>query len=115
MAEEWIRKELTKNVEDNDIILENRHRGREKPSTLSAKLVIDNASAKTVDENKFAIVLSTDLSMAYNSVDHPTLRKKLKYYRIQEKEHKLIESFLSERHHYIEVKTRTSMLTPSPD
>ena len=114
IAEHWIKHNLTKYIEENNILMENHHGGRKKYSTLSAKVVIDEEANKVIDQNKFGLVLSTDLSSAYDCIDHPTLESKLQFYGIENKELELIKSFLKERHHFVEVQTKQSEIKESP-
>ena len=69
--------------EDNNLILNNHHGARANHSTMSAKLVIDHHCKKSLDSNKFGVILSSDLSSAYDTVEHEALIEKLEFYRVK--------------------------------
>ena len=54
--------------------------------------------------------LSTDLSMAFDGIDHMTLLRKLEYHGIRGHELKLIESYLTNRLQFVEIDTVRSSL-----
>ena len=46
-------------------------------------------------------MIQTDLSAAFNTVDHEKLLDKLEHYGVRDKEYKILKSFLSERQQYV--------------
>ena len=46
------------------------------------------------DSNVISTMLSTDLSAAYDTVDHEILTQKLEYYGIRDRELEIVKSFL---------------------
>ena len=59
-------------------------------------------------------MVSTDLSSAFDTVNHRILIKKLEYYRIKGRILKLLESYLSRRYQYTEVDNIQSKIEVSP-
>ena len=74
--EEHIKINLTKYIEDNDIIIESHHGGRKFHSTLTAKAIIDHESESNLQDDKITAIVNTDLSAAYDTVDSKMLCQK---------------------------------------
>ena len=62
------------------------------------------------DKDMISTILSTDLSAAYDTVDHQILLKKLNYYGIKDNELEIFKSFLSNRRQYVEIDGAKSTL-----
>ena len=77
IIEEWLKKNLTKYLDKENIILDNYHGGHANHSTVSAKMVVDHFCQMSKDLNKLGVVLMTDLISAYDTVDHSTIMQKL--------------------------------------
>ena len=77
---EVLKSRLTKYFENNNIIIDEHHGGRRNHSTVSAKAVLEEASKKTIDKNKLGVVISTDLTTAFDTVNYQVLIKKLQFY-----------------------------------
>ena len=58
--------------------------------------------------DKISAVIQTDLSAAYDTVDHNILFKKLEYYGIEGNENNLLRSILEDRYQYVEIDGFTS-------
>ena len=69
---------------------------------------------KNKDQGNKVAVLSTDLSSAYDTVEHKLLLAKLEHLGFRNKTYKLFESYLSERKFYTEVQGFTSNLKEIP-
>ena len=95
--------------------MDNHHGERNKRRTVTAKAVREYNTEKARDENKISVLVSVDLSAAYDSVDNKILEQKLEHYGIRDKELDLIASFLSDRYQYIELETFKSELIESPN
>ena len=83
VVEEVLKNRLTKYFEENRIILDEHHGGRRNHSTITAKSLLEAASRKTIDQNKLGVIISTDLTAAFDTVNHRVLIQKLKYYGIK--------------------------------
>ena len=103
LFEEHMKRELEKYLEENDIIHDHQHGGRKSRSTMTAKTAIDQELAENYEKGRACSVLSSDLSGAFDSVDHFFLLKKMSFYGIQGKELKFFESFLSDRTCFVEI------------
>ena len=75
---------------------------------MTAKSLIDYFCGKGLDKDNMTVILSTDLSAAFDTVDHSVLIQKMEHYGVRDKEAKLINSYLSNRTHYIELQNKRS-------
>ena len=62
---------------------------------------MEDAAAKNLDQNKLGILISTDLTSAFDTVDKKILIEKMKYYGMKGKIINLMKSYLEERHEYV--------------
>ena len=108
--EQWIKQNLTQYIEENEILTEEHHGGRKCHSTLTAKCLIDYYATKTIEKDQFGVILSTDLSSAFDTVDHKILFAKLHFYGIQDNELSLIKSYYKERNTFVQIDTKRSKL-----
>ena len=106
--EEHIKTHLNIHCEENDIILKNHHGGLKGRSTLTARAVIETEIEKQYQENKLVVAASTDLSAAYDTVDHKILLMKLEYYGVEGSELNLFRSYLDNRKQYTDINTKKS-------
>ena len=82
---------------------------------MTAKAAIDDRVAKKYEEGKTVSIISTDLSLAFDSVDHPTLLNKMKFYGIENKENEFFASYLQGRTQFIELETSKSTVRNAND
>ena len=68
--EEWIKFHLLNHIKTNNILTQEHHGGLTGHSTMTAKSLLDYHAAKAIDDDDQAIILSTDLSAAFDTVDH---------------------------------------------
>ena len=108
VLEEYIKRELVKYLQSNKIIHKNHHGGVRNKSTSTVKSLIEWDLAKGYENDKTCMLLSTDLSAAYDTVDHSILLRKMKYYGIVGRELDLFTSYLTNRSQFIEVDTKRS-------
>ena len=94
ILEEGIKRQLNKFLEDNNIIADNHHGGRLGHSTFTATAVIDKMTSDSVEDSEETVILTTDLSAAYNLVDHQTLLAKLEYHGVEKSSIQFTRSFL---------------------
>ena len=72
-------------------------------------------SAENIDLRCHSAVLATDLSAAFDTVDHIALLRKLEHFGIRGDALKLFESYLSNRLQFVEIDTfRSSVLHSLP-
>ena len=113
--EEWVKMNLIEFLQKNKILNENHHGGRKNHSPLTAKAQIDCQLFSSYEQNKISALLTTDLSAAFDTIDHKILCQKLEYYGIRGDSLELIKSYLSNRFQYVEVNTFKSEVKNSLD
>ena len=113
LVEQHIANHLNKYLNDNNILHPNHHGGRKGHSTASALLQITNQLNINYDKHMVSMALITDLSAAYDTVDHPILLKKMEHYGIVGNENLLFKSYLSNRKQYVSIDTYSSDILPS--
>ena len=111
--EEWVKINLEDFLNENKIIHKNHHGGRKKFSTLTAKTQIDHQLLKNYENDKISVVLTTDLSAAYDTIDHKIFLLKLDHYGIRGAPLKLIESYLKDRKQFVEIEIFRSEILDS--
>ena len=113
VAEEVFKRRLVKYLKDNNIIREEHHGGRKSHSTVTANIVLEEAAARNLDQNKLGLLVSTDLTAAFDTVDQSILIRKMMYYGIKGKMLKILKSYLTDRHKYVELEGKCSEITES--
>ena len=113
VIESLLKDQLEKYFEGNQLIPNQHHGGRKNHSTVTAMAAID-LNHKTLKEQKNTVgVMATDLSAAYDLVDHNLLIKKLQYYGIQNNACKLLENFLKNRKTFTQLQGFNSPVEPT--
>ena len=115
VIEEVLKTRITKYFEENEIILEEHHGGRRFHSTVTAMSVIEEAARRNIDNNKLGVIISTDLTAAFDTVNHRILAEKLKYYGLKGNMLGLLKSYLNQRFQYTEIQNMQSKISQSPD
>ena len=106
--EQHVKKELEQYFYGNKIIVDNHHGGRHNRSTMTAKAVVDAEIAEKYEEDKVTAVVSSDLSNAFETVDHFILLDKLEYYGVEGPEKEFLESYFKDRMQFVEINTKRS-------
>ena len=70
-------------------------------STSHAIMDVLTSTYDHIDNNMYTALILLDFKKAFDTVCHTTLLKKLEHYGIRGVAHKLLHSFLSDRHQYI--------------
>ena len=94
--------------ETNNIIHINHHGSRKDHSPTTALTEIHSNIYDNLVKKNNSMLLATDLSAAFDTIDHGILLKKLDYYGIRGKSLKLMESFLIDRKTYVNIDTFSS-------
>ena len=76
---------------------------------MTALMSLDHDVKLTKQKKKTTCLLTTDLSSAFDLVDHELLLEKLSYYGIQQKTTDILRSFLTNRKVFTEIQGFRSM------
>ena len=99
---------MNKYFEDNNIILKNHHGGLK--GTATARVIIEHKIEDGYQKKKLVVTASTDLSAAYDMVNHKILLKKLEYYGFTGRELDLFRSYLMNGKQYADINTKKSTM-----
>ena len=114
IIEQLLRKQLQQYFTDNDIIPEQHHGGIKNHSTITAMASLDHSHKLLKEKHKHTLIMTTDLSAAFDTVDHSILIKKLKFYGLSTNASNLLESFLENRRTFVEIQGYRSEEIDSP-
>ena len=98
----------------NNTININHHGGLKKHSTKTAITQIYSKIIQNKETNKSTLLLCTDLSAAYDTVDHELLLKKLDHYGIRGPANDIMRSYLTNRRQYVKLDTFNSTILNTP-
>ena len=90
------------------------HGCRKGHDVTTAKLAIDEAVNNEKDKGKKVAILSTDLTAAFDTVNHALLLNKLEHIGVRVTGLKLLTSFVTDRHFYTEVQGFNSQMMKLP-
>ena len=105
LCEQWIKQNFVHWLEEESVIIGDHHGGRQGYSTLTAIANINYQISRSVDQKNHNVLLTTDLSAAFDTIDHMTLLRKLEHYAVRGKELSLFICYLSNRRQFVEVDT----------
>ena len=77
IIEECIKSQMEKFVKDKNVIPPEHHGARKSHNTLTAKLNIDENVNEMREKNKNVVILSSDLTAAYDTVENGLLLSKM--------------------------------------
>merc|ERR1711867_194357 len=69
---------------------------------------IEMEALKANEEDKSAVIYSTDLSAAFDTIDHKILKAKLEHYGFRESSGRILKSYLEKRRQYVEIQSKES-------
>ena len=110
IIEEYFIECLNDFFHDNKILHKNHHGSRRLHSPTTALTQINSILYTNKDNKNNTVMLATDLSAAFDTIDHSILLRKLEFYGIRENFLKLFESFLSYRKSVVELETFSSSI-----
>ena len=113
IIEEHIKVQMTEFLETNEIINENHHGGLKNHSTITALAQIQQNLYQNWENSLIGVTMTTDLSSAYDTIDHSILLKKLNHYGFTDKSNNLIKSYLSNRKQLIVLDNQKSIIRDS--
>ena len=103
VIEEYIIGHLDTFLINNKIINNNHHGGRKGHSTITALNQIINTSHINYENNHITGILITDMSKAFDTIDHFTLLSKMEYYGIRGDSLDIFTSYLTNRQQFVEI------------
>ena len=89
-------------LDRNNLVPDDHHGGRKGHGTTSALCCLNKNIAKCVEESDTTMVLTTDLTAAFDLIDHQILIEKLKYLGFEEDALDLMKSFLKDRNFFVD-------------
>jgi hypothetical protein len=96
---------------NNVDVTEKQHQGfKKRKSTLTLGLKIQSLIARAMDEENYVLMASLDLSAAFDIVNIPLLRKRLKIVGLPENITALIEVWLQNHSLYVSIGNRNLTL-----
>ena len=101
VIEEYIIGHLITFLTQNNIISKFHHGGRKGHSTITAlNQILDNATIQ-YENNRIAGIIITDMSKAFDTIDHFTLLTRMEYYGIRGPALSIFQSYLSNRMQFV--------------
>lgn len=97
-------KRITRFLESRNLISKQQHGFREKKSTITATANFVNSVIENIDNKNKTMAVFMDLSKAFDCVNHKILIKKLECYGIRGVALKWVQSYLTNRMQYVELK-----------
>merc|ERR1712240_523038 len=113
IIDEYIITHLEPFLTTNKIIHDNHHGGRKGHSTTTALTQILTKSQTAKGNQQITGCLITDMSKAFDTIDHLTLLMKMEYYGIRGAELEIFKSYLSNRQQFVEIDTYRSQTKTS--
>ena len=111
IVESHIKEQIVDFITKNKVLDKNMHGSRKNHSVITAKIELDETINLHKDAGDKVAVLSTDLTAAYDTVDHNLLLSKLEHIGFRNESYKLIESYLSDRIFLLKFKVSTVKFT----
>ena len=115
VVEGVIKGQMESFLKDKNVVPKEHHRARKAHNTLTAKLNIDENINMMRNKQKNVVVLNSDLTAAYDTVDHGLLLTKIEHVGLRGVALKLMSSYLLERQIYSEVQGSFSKLKTMPN
>lgn len=113
IIEEFFKQQINTFIDLNNIILDEHHRSLKDHSTLTALSIINYELVSNYSDDKVTTIIQTDLSAAFDMVDHDILIKKMDHYGLRGKCLNIVQSFLSNRIQYVSIDAAESTILPS--
>ena len=80
IIEQYLKDNMMEFIEYNEIILNNHHGSRKLHSTTTALASIHNNLTHNYYDGNYTAIIQTELSAAYDTLDHSILLQKLDFY-----------------------------------
>ena len=102
MFERVVFNQLYQYLDVNDLLFDSQYGFRKQHSTKLAALELLDRIHKIMDIGQIPVSIFFNLSKAFDMPDHTILLSKLKHYGIKNKAFQWFNSYLSNRHQYVE-------------
>lgn len=103
ILEKHMNNELSKYVEDNNILNTNQHGFRKGKSTTTLLNRYVDDIKEALNHNKFCLTVSLDLKKAYDTIDHKNMLKILNMIPMKEESKALLQNFFEERKQFVKI------------
>ena len=90
--EEFLKEQLSEFIDHNQTILPDHHGSRKDYSTMTAISCLNHRLINNYNDGLISAVIQTDLSAAFDTVNHVTLLAKMEHYGIVGKMNNLLNS-----------------------
>ena len=113
LFQEHIKIHLTEFLSQNGVILESHHGGIKYHGTDTALVTVMNQLYENRDKKLNSCILQTDLSSAFDTIDHTILIERLDYYGVRGMELNILCNMMNNRRQFVELDTFPSTVTKS--
>ena len=103
LIEQHLKDCMTDFLDQNNIILDNHHGSRTLHSTTTALATINDYTNDKYYDNYYTALIQTDLSAAFDTVDHSILLDKLDFYGFRGDSNDLLRSLLEDRKQFVSI------------
>merc|ERR1711873_190118 len=86
-----------------NLILPDHHGSRKDFSTMTAISAINHHLINNYNDGLISAIVQTDLSAAFDTIEHDTLLRKIEFYGISGKMNNILRSFLENRYQYVSI------------
>ena len=114
IVESHLKQQIVDFITKNNVLDKNMHGSRKNHSVITAKIELDETINLHKDAGDKVAVLSTDLTAAYDTVDHNLLLSKLEHLGFRNESYNLIESYLNDRNFFTEIQGFNSKIYKMP-
>ena len=104
--------QLSHYLESNNLLCPQQYGFTKNSSTELAALEVIDRLLNQLNKHKIPINLYLDLAKAFDSLNHGILLDKLEYYGVQNKAKDLLESYLSNRKQFVQIREIVSKIKP---
>ena len=113
LFQEHIKIHLTEFLSQNGVILESHHGVIKYHGTDTALVTVMNQLYENRDRKLNSCILQTDLSSAFDTIDHTILFERLDYYGVRGMELNILCNMMNNRRQFVELDTFQSTVTKS--
>ena len=113
ISERIVQVQLLEYLEKSKQLHTNHHSYRSRTSTTTALLQMMDRIAEATDENRISATMCTDLSAAFDCVEHDLLLQKLKFYGLDATTENWIKDYLDARSFFVTIGGTESLRLPA--